>query len=204
MMSQLEEEGFYRTLNGSIGFVLSGEEADGLTTLVMLKGRADDGVDEWEPGDFWHIDSRGAVLGCPEHETHPLCVVERLPIEVAEDYDWQPLPALNGIGYEAALSVFSETLETFSAILQAGCEHTPINATPDRLYLTLNRSVSYVTDICYEDSYLAVLLKGGIGDRKPGYSYRLAIDGSPIPSTSPTAFLDVPLSIWRLLLEVEA
>jgi len=199
MLSQLEEGGFYRTINGSTGYVLVEEDDEGHAALVLLCGQADDGHAEWEPGDIWYLDAAGAVLDAPDNTAHPLCAIQRLAIKIDDHSDWRPLPAREGVGYDAAHRQLQDALVAIGTILQRCAHHVPPMAEAGRCYLTLNRSTVYVADVDTDGGALAILLKGGIADRLPGYSYRLAADGTVAAGLSLAACADFMLTLDHVL-----
>ena len=173
MLSMVEEGGFYRTHDGGVAYVFVERDADGDAGFLLLRA----GSRKWPLGDIHFLQPDGSIYGEENETSHPLLLIERLDLELPACRKWISLEFDGGTEYPAARARWTEILADMQLLLDAHAGHEPPQARAGGFYRTLNHSIAYVLEV--EDGYAHVaLLKGGAGGQRPGYVFRMAVDGA--------------------------
>jgi hypothetical protein len=174
MISSVEQRGFYRTLDGSIVFVVIEQDSEGDAFLLVLRAASD----EWLPGDAFHLRADGSIRGEEESDQHPMLLRERIDFDLPTTRHWMPLAIGPCHDFGQARSECMEIMGQMQVLLTEFARHVPPTPEERSFYRTLNGSIAYVLAI--EDGVAEVaLLDGGAAEFGPGDVYRMTADGSP-------------------------
>ena len=174
MFSSVEQEGFYRTNDGSVVFVVSEADRDNLGGVLVLTS----GSHGSPPGEDYYLNIDGSIHGDEGNDTHPMVLIERIDFELPSYRKWMPLRHEEGTDFASSRAQWAAVLADMGMILDENSRHEPPSAQVGGFYRTLNRSIAYVLDL--EDGQpIVALLNGGAGERGPGYVYCMESDGSP-------------------------
>lgn len=182
MLSAVEQEGFYRTNDGSVVFVANEADGDNDAWLLVLRC----GSHGSPPGEDYYLKLDGSIHGEEGNEAHPMVLTERIEFELPPCRKWMPLRHEGSTNFAGSRAQWAAVLADMEIILDEHSRHEPPPALAGGFYRTLNYSIAYVLEI--EDGQpIVALLKGGVGDHGPGYVYCMESDASP-GGTNPLDF----------------